>query len=328
MTKMNKAREYLVDEYIKALGEDEIPWIKSWRKNSDDYPYNPKTGIKYKGVNSLILDWMMMKLNSNDPRFMTFKQASDKGYKIKKGSKGVPVEFWSAYDKVDKTKITLHDANKLVEKGLRKEEDFGVISQVYTVFNASQIEGIEPYVYKGKKNSDIQINDFVISLADNMGVGIREYGDQAYYVPSEDKITMPRRELFDSIDSFNSTLLHELAHATGHKSRLDRKMIGAFGSESYAKEELRAEIGSSFLCSELGIAISKDHITNHKAYIKSWIKVLKDEPNELFKAIKDGDKICDYMLEKGNFKQKEDLTMEQGKKPEIKLNQSLKLEIS
>ena len=143
-----------------------------------------------------------------------------------------------------------------------------------------------------------------------MGLDFHEGGTEAYYRPSSDSITMPPDTYFKDDYGYMSTFLHECGHATGHESRLNRDLTGRFGSPEYAKEELRAEIASAFTAQDLGFGVSPDGLTlaldNHKAYIQSWISVIEDQPNELFAAIKDAEKISDYLLEKGEFIQDKD----------------------
>lgn len=113
---------------------------------------------------------------------------------------------------------------------------------------------------------------------------------------------MPDIDRFRNEYSYMATFLHEASHATGHKSRLNRDLTGAFGSPEYAKEELRAEISSAFTSQALGLSQSDmEHMENHKAYIQNWIAALEQNPNELFAAIKEAGKISDYLLEKGDF---------------------------
>ena len=114
-------------------------------------------------------------------------------------------------------------------------------------------------------------------------------------------MTVPPIEYFKDDYSFHATAFHELAHATGHESRLNRNLEGGFGSPSYAKEELRAEISSSFFMQELKINFDEEHIRNHTAYIQDWIGVLKKEPDELFRAIRDANEIADYMKDKAEI---------------------------
>lgn len=115
----------------------------------------------------------------------------------------------------------------------------------------------------------------------------------AFYRPGEDAIYLPEKKQFSSEEGYYSTALHELSHWTGHESRLNRE-FGPFGSIAYAKEELRAEIGSMMISGELGIGQSVD---DHAAYVQSWIKILRDDPREVFRAAADAEKIMDYVME-------------------------------
>jgi hypothetical protein len=135
-----------------------------------------------------------------------------------------------------------------------------------------------------------------------MNVGFNEGGDRAYYSPAMDIVNMPEIERFKSEYAYMSTFLHEAAHASGASSRLNRDMTGTFGSQDYAREELRAEIASAFTAQATGIHYNQnDCMENHKAYVQSWISILENNPNELFSAIKDAEKISDYLIEKGEF---------------------------
>lgn len=138
-----------------------------------------------------------------------------------------------------------------------------------------------------------------------MGLAFKEGGSQAFYRPSDDSITMPPEQSFVDSYGYMSTFLHEAGHATGHATRLNRDLSGTFGTESYAKEELRAEIASAFTSQALGFGKEEQGLAqtmdNHKAYVQSWIESISDKPNELFAAIKDAEKISDYLLEKGEF---------------------------
>ena len=139
-------------------------------------------------------------------------------------------------------------------------------------------------------------------LLENMRLELREGGNRAYYSPSEDYVRMPTVEQFDDTYSYMSVFLHEAAHASGAAHRLNRDLTGSFGSESYAKEELRAEIASAFTASATGINYEQaPQMENHTAYVQNWISVLQNNPNELFRAIKDATKISDYLIEKGEF---------------------------
>ena len=135
----------------------------------------------------------------------------------------------------------------------------------------------------------------------NMKVIYQEIGNEAYYVPSQDLIRLPPKAHFKSDYAYNSIKLHEMCHATGHPSRLNRTLSSRDNMAEYAKEELRAEIGASFLMTDLRIPYAEVNLDNHKAYIQNFINILENDPRELFKAITDADKISNYLLEKGGI---------------------------
>ena len=123
---------------------------------------------------------------------------------------------------------------------------------------------------------------------------------------NDDRISTPPKESFKSQEDYISSLLHEISHSTGAKNRLNRDMVGLKTNDLYAIEELRAEIGSVILCSELGVSLSKDHIENHKAYVQNWQMGISNEKSGekiLMDAIKDAEKIADFVKEKGQYKE-------------------------
>lgn len=299
--KLNKAREFLVEEFMNCLNEDKLPWEKGWT-TVDMKSFNPITKTRYQGINALILMLSSIKYQFNDPRWCTFKQASANGWKVKKDSKGTPVEFWSFYDKVNKQQITPEMYNYFIKHDKRDPKEFRMVARVYTVFNASQLEGIPPHEVVVEKMNNVEMNDFINSIKNNLGVKYREYGNSAHYSPSQDEVVMPPRQAFKNQNEFDSTLLHELAHSTGHVSRLGRNLVNSFGSREYAIEELNAEMTAVFMGQHMDIEMSESHLNNHKAYIQSWCEVIKNDSKVLFNAIKEAKKIADYLIDKGETK--------------------------
>lgn len=298
--KMNKVREQISQAFLESLKENELPWKKGW---ITERPYNAVSNTEYRGVNSFWLSCVAEQKGYSDPRWCTFKQAKDKGWKVKKGEHGTQVEFWSMYDTETKKKLTGRELN-LLKKELGEDfyERVKPISSVYTVFNAEQMEGIP----KREKTQEPIKSDELLQKRDtlirNMEFTFQEGGDRAFYQPGDDSVTLPKMAQFRSVYDYISVFLHESGHATGHESRLNRDLSGGFGSQKYAREELRAEIASAFTSQELGLGeMAAEHMDNHKAYIQSWIEVLEKEPQELFAAIRDAEKISDYLMEKGEF---------------------------
>lgn len=298
MSGNNKMREEMVREFIKCLSEETIPWHMAW---STDRPVNAVTNTRYRGINKMWLSFAQKMEGWEDPRWCTFKQASDNGWKIIKGSKGTPVEFWSLYDTQAKKKISYAEARELEENLTPEEYDkrIRLVSRVYSVFNAEQIDGISKYEAKKYDLDTERIMHIRDNLINNMNVGYSEEGDKAFYNPKHDRIVIPEMDRFETEYDYMATLFHEAGHATGHESRFNRQIANMFGSPEYAKEELRAEISSAFTAQAVGITYEQNsHMENHKAYIQSWISALKNNPNELFLAIKDAEKISDYLIEK------------------------------
>ena len=315
---MNKLRERLINEFINCLARDIIPWQRGFKL--PETPYNPVSGTRYRGVNRMALSFFAER--HNDPRFVTFVQAKNNGWKIRKGESGYPVEFFSFYDRTMKQKISPQQAAKL-KNSLEPEEykdRIYIVSTVTMVFNAEQIEEIPELQRENVKaihDSFKEIFKYRDNIIKNMAVKLKEGEYQAFYKPKEDTIYLPYFEHFDSPYSYISTFLHEAAHATGSSDRLNRDIENVFGSQDYAKEELKAEISSCFVAQSLGIPDSHNSVNNHVAYVQNWLQILNREPDELFKAIKDAEGISDYLIERGEFFKGRENTIETKKEADI-----------
>lgn len=167
----------------------------------------------------------------------------------------------------------------------------------FRVFNAEQIDGIGPIpkVIPMEKNEMLQVAEEVI--ASSQCEIVEAMQPRAYYSPTEDKIMLPPRDHFKSQEAFLAVTLHEMSHSTGHPDRLNRQLNNKFGTPEYAKEELNAEFGSAFLQMDLGIQLSDEAVNDHAAYLQSWISVLENDPNELFRAVHNASEISDYLIE-------------------------------
>lgn len=312
--KMNKARQQVVELFIGCLNKGQLPWYQGFLPSEPSF--NPITNTVYRNSNRFILYLNEIVNDYKDPRWMTFSQANAKGYKIKKGSKGTPIEYWSLYDNKSKKTITSAEAKKIIEEDKKRETDITYLCRVYTVFNATQMEGIPPYKNQNRNIAFDEdkyevplsvIDDFCkntdLTLIEDEGV------NTPYYQPSKDIVVVPERHRYIDEQAFFSDIFHEISHSTGHDKRLNRDLKSKYEEKGYAIEELRAEIGSAFVCSSLGI-ISKpnrDYLKNSTAYVQSFLNVLNNNPNDLFKAIKDADGIANYILDNGNFELKHKL---------------------
>ncbi len=300
-TRQDKTLSYIdkvSKEIIEALEQGTAPWIRPWSGSQiqDNAPFNPITGKQYEGINFINLSITGMTMGG-DPRWMTFKQAKSINAQVRRGEKGITIQYWKFTRQVDKID---EDGNKILDKnGEPIKETIELTNpQVFyaTVFNASQIDGLNPL------KEDLEIKEIVTEftpieaaekILNNSSANITHVGgNRAFYSPSKDIIQLPLKEQFHSEIDYYSTALHELGHWTGHESRLNRDVNHPFGSMGYAKEELRAEIGSYMLSSKIGIDFDP---SQHYAYIDSWVSILEDKPSEIFKACSDASKIVNFI---------------------------------
>lgn len=307
MGKIPKTREDLVNMYIKSLEEGDIPWEKMWNTS---LPENGVSGIKYKGINNLYLSFVAQKRGYKDNRWITYNQMVKKKWSFIKPAKGqgISVEWWAMKDKKTNKIVSFEEYNKIVDNDPEQEKRFKMSKMNYIVYNGDLIDGLVNSKTESKK--EIISNDYIKNIISNIGVSYKEKGEEAYYNPTKDEVVIPPSKNFKTDSSYYATQLHELAHATGHESRLSRNLKDNFGTEGYAKEELRAEISSSFLMQKFHLEEDEKHLNNHKGYVKNWLEILQNNPKELFNAIADSNKIVDYLEENSIQKDKECLAKE------------------
>ena len=242
-------------------------------------PFNPTTGRYYRGINVLILGMDLRAFTTGDPRWMTYQQAAEAGWQVRKGEKSTTIFFFKRLEIEDEE---AEDGTKTVP-----------LMRSYSVFHASQIDDIAPYVAPAIEETPWQRLEAADIILQNSAAIIRTGGDRAFYAPSGDFIQLPPDRAFAGAYHWAATALHELGHWTGHPTRLARDLSGRFGSDAYAQEELRAELASVFIGSTLGLPAD---ISNHASYIASWIKRLKEDKREIFRAAADAQKIADMAL--------------------------------
>lgn len=293
--------EIVAENIIKKLEAGTAPWQKPWNDNGPAFeiPYNATTGNRYKGINIFSL----LMADRDDPRWMTFKQASEKGLQVRKGEKASLIQYVKLHQLVPKKdeqgKPILDEKGKPVKVQVRLDRP--IITTAW-VFNAEQINGIETLVKPVVKQFQWDAIQRAENIIQASGADItHKSGKRAYYSLALDSITMPLREQFDAPDKYYATVLHELGHWTGHKDRLDRSMVDSFGTKGYAREELRAEIASMLIGQELHVGHDPGQ---HVAYVKSWIQILRDTPFEIHAAAADAEKILNYLLA---FEQKREI---------------------
>ena len=316
-------RKELADAFIHVLEEKGLEWKKEWHGPGIRMPINAVTESRYNGINRLWLGICAMKNGYEDPRWATFNQIADMDGKyhpgqkwhLKAGSKGTYVEYWFPFDKKEKKSMRWDEFQKLKEQDDFDESRYTLRSRYTPVFNASNIEGMPDLDFP--KNPDVKPDKLVAMISGGMSVPVlNDGGDRAYYSQREDAVHLPKPEYFESDYAYNSTALHELSHATGHPSRLNRDQSGSFGSSTYAYEELVAEMSSCFMGANLedhGASQSELHLRNHQAYVQSWIKAIKEKPETLANAVKDAQNAADYLEWKGGLITEQEYTAAKGR---------------
>lgn len=282
--------ETVAEKLIEQLEQGTAPWQKPWNPGEfgSFLPYNPVTGNRYKGINALHL----LSQDRDDQRWMTYKQAAEVGAQVRKGEKSTGIQYWKFTEehikKDDDGKPVLDGEGNPVKVVVKLERPRSFFA---TVFNAEQIDGLPPLQKKAQTWNPIERAEGILTAS---GADIHHNGgSRAFYRPLTDSIHLPDKGQFPNAENYYATALHELGHWTGHEDRLDRDLVHPFGSEGYAKEELRAEIASMILGDELGIGHDP---SQHAAYVGSWIKTLKDDPMEIFRAAADAEKIQNYLI--------------------------------
>lgn len=253
----------VTDRIVAALESGAVPWHRPWRDDKSGSalePYNAATGRPYNGVNLLILGSMPY----SDLGWLTFNQAKELGGGVHKGEKGTMVIFWRFVEMKD-------------DGGETRTRP---VARAYTVFNVAQCDGLDPAKLKAPAAPVAGETD-INAIAQRAGAEVRHGGAKAFYTPSGDYIQVPSAAAFKSVEHYQATLAHELTHWTGHESRCAREFSKRFGDQSYAFEELVAEIGSAFLCAHIGLPLDG---LQHPSYLASWLQVLKEDKRAIFTA--------------------------------------------
>jgi antirestriction protein ArdC len=292
-------RQEVTDRIVRMLEEGVAPWQKPREPGAAPagMPMNPTTDKAYRGGNAIHLMATALRRGYDDPRWMTYKQAADQGWQVRRGEKGTQIEFWEVEPVRDKDRSAQPENGEAGEKTDRNHgrEASRLIHRVYTVFNAKQVEGIPAYTRK--EHSTFEAIESAEKILHHSGARIaHDQANRAFYSRASDKIHLPPREAFKDPAGYYGTALHELAHWTGHPSRLNRQTLNEmyrFGDTAYAKEELRAELASVFLAAERGIPHDP---AQHAAYVGSWIATLKQDKNEIFRAAHDASAATDFLL--------------------------------
>ena len=268
--------QVVTDSIIESLEKGVKPWVCPWDRTnnfSGALPKNFKTNASYSGINILLLWSAIAENDFSSPYFLTYKQAAEMGGNVIKGSKGTTAIFYKMIDVKDK---------------ITDEEKMLPMLKTFTVFNLDQIDGIE--APKEQIKTDIKeektfIIDQEIEATLNLiyqenNIDFHEGGNDAFYSPTYDAITLPNKDKFKTYDDWVATQMHELIHSTGHKKRCDRDLKNKFGSKDYTFEELIAELGAAFCSADFGI----NGNVQHECYIASWLEKLNNDKRFIFKA--------------------------------------------
>ena len=303
--------EQVAARLIDQLEKGTAPWQKPWAPGELQAPFNPTTEKPYRGFNSL---WLMAQ-GHGDPRWMTYKQAGAAGAQVRKGEKGTYIQYVKMRGEepvTDEAGKPVLDENGKAKTQLVEYDRPRVFGAV--VFNGEQIDGLPPLT-PAPTMPEWERHQQAEAIMQASGVPIHHApGDRAFYRPSSDSITLPEREQFPTADGYYATAMHELGHATGHPSRLDRDLAHPFGSVGYAKEELRAEIASLMIGERLELGHDPGQ---HAAYVASWVQILKDDPKEIMRAAADAEKIATYVQ---TWEQKQEQQQEQQQGAQIDPN--------
>jgi antirestriction protein ArdC/phage/plasmid primase-like uncharacterized protein len=281
----NKPHHEMVAELLlEQIRQGTAPWQRPWSPSQASLmqPINPVTGNHYRGLNAIYL----MALGRADNRWMTYKQAQDKGWQVRKGERGSQIQFWK-FGEEQKVKDD-SGQERVVHERYARPKVFTA-----TVFNAEQIDGIpaRPVVAAPALGWEpVELAEQIIQASGAQIVHSAQ--DRAYYNYMSDSIHIPLKEQFPTAHDYYGVLLHELGHWTGHKDRLNRDIGHAYGSEGYAREELRAEIASMLMSMSLGLP---HDVQRHAAYVDSWLGAIKKDPYEVSRAASDAQKMLEYV---------------------------------
>ena len=271
----NEAYERITDRITALLEQGTVPWHKPWKAKTG-WPRNFISQKPYRGINVFLL----LNMHYESPFWLTFLQASELGVTIRKGEKACPVVFWKSMKIEDK------------ESG---EEKKIPLLRIYHVFNANQCDGMKDAPPVTDTMVTVKPAEIVAGMPHPPV--IKHGMNCAFYSPHDDCVGMPVKDRFENEDSYYATLFHELTHSTGHESRLHRASFNGhfgFGSESYSKEELIAEMGAAFLCGQADIV--ERTIDNSASYIQGWLEKLRSDKTLIVQAAAAAQKATDFIL--------------------------------
>ena len=279
----------VTDKIVTMLEAGTPPWSRSWTSGGGSSRPLRGNGKPYQGINVLSLWATSMFHGYTSDTWLTYKQAQGLGAQVRKGEKGSTVVYYGSFE-TEKTDVN----------GIAQDNATVPFMKGYSVFNTEQIDNL-PDSYKAAPvvRTEHERHETLENFVKLTHAEITEQGFRACYIPDSDSIRMPSLSSFDNRDAYYATLAHELTHWTGAKHRLARDLSTKFKSDSYAVEELVAELGAAFLMADFGV--SPEPRIDHASYIQSWLTVLKADKRAIFTAASQASKASTYLLKLSGY---------------------------
>lgn len=280
MSAIDAALQAVVDDLLEQIDSVDGKWTPSWTC-ATSLPHNALTGASYGGANIILLWFSQMHHRYESNVWATYKQWAQLGGQVRKGETSTHCIKWVVATPKDQE---YDDDGKPVKPGR-------LVPKPFFLFNAAQQDGA--LIETAEQDVTVPADERMLAFIEP--VPFRFINGDPAYAPKIDVVLMPNREDFDTIDDWFGTLVHELAHWTGHESRLAREFGKRFGDEAYAVEELTAELSAAFTCATLGFA-SPAKRDDHARYIKHWLGVLKREPRTLLTVAQAAQRATNHLL--------------------------------
>ena len=305
-SRVDAYHQQFAEKMIKALEAGTAPWQKPWAPGEQISQQNFHSSRDYRGGNAIYLAMSAVEKGYADPRWGGYRQITEAGGHVRKGEKGTPIMYVEYTTRTVEKDQQGHPRLEDGHKQYREEQRDRPMVRIHTVFNVEQTEGLKLPPIGTREAPEWEANKRVEGVIRGSEVRVvHEQGDRAFYHKGEDRVVLPEPSQFPSQTGYSHTALHELAHATGHQDRLNRPTLEkheGFGSESYAREELRAEMAAMMAGERLGVGHEPRHGTS---YVASWVKAVENDPREIRLAAVDAQKACDWLCERERTMERE-----------------------
>jgi len=278
----------ITDKIIAELEAGCVPWVQPWGTSASKAPLaiprNASTDRQYSGINILILWGAAIERGFTGQSWLTFRQALSLGGHVRKGERGITVVYADRFVPKDEKRRARKDGEEAQAIPFLKR---------FTVFNTDQCEELPDNIATAAPPPQLgMIEPAIEALIKASGITFHIGGDRAFYAPAEDYVQVPPPQAYFEPINWHRTALHELGHATGHRSRLNRDQSASYGTRKYAFEELVAELCAAFGCASLGIVPT----VRHADYIGYWLEILREDNRAIVRAASQASKAADYLL--------------------------------